>query len=1025
LLMKTIAVALSAGAPHSGNTPTIQQPISSTETVLNWQLRAINSDLTYIITGYQSDLIKNVGENQTIVDNPEWSQSGSAYSLLITPFLREDGDIEGKELIVFYGDVLFRNDFMEKIRKSTADLAIAWDSHKDFRKLEKPPESEERVVVRGGRLERSGVIPDYLSNGKFVGLVRFTGKGLSLLRDISLNRIDEFKKASLADLVEAFRIEGFEIAATDIEGDWAEVGADSGVVRFVLGTKAESLERLRGLITQSKIEEQVHFSVADWRSNRRPLLSEVKVKFGSEPLIVRSSARSEDSFTHSNAGAYTSLLNVDPINELENAIEKVISSYDNLQLDDQVLVQPMLKDVISSGVVFTRSLEHGAPYYVINYDETGTTDGITAGNNNDHKTLIIRRDAKPEQVANQKFLSLQFAVKEVEDLLNFDSLDIEFAITRSSESDVEVVHILQVRPIAVTNESDSKKEGLSDKRNEVFAQAEALWRNLSSPPAHVVGEIPIYGVMPDWNPAEIIGTNPGKLAESLYKYLIMDEVWATHRAQYGYRDVRPQPLLVSFAGKPYVDVRASFNSFIPRNISNEDAEKLVSFYLQYLKSNPKLHDKVEFEVLPTCVGPSFYCWEKRLEQEGGITPSLISELKEGLLNVSRHAIDKTKDYLKDVEVLRARNVNRRNHSLDVSIRNVRSLLDECRLFGTLPFAHLARSGFVAATLLKEGVKEDWLSQKAMDDFMASLRTVSHDLTEDAKATARGKMAWKEFVSKYGHLRPGTYDITSPAYFDDPERFLRPIVNAAMGAEHVKNIEDEWAQQKSPFFKKVRELGLDYSDDALEQFLRDAIEGRELAKFVFSQNLSQALHIMSLLTDTLEIDINEWANLSIYDVLSLDGTRLSNIEQRNLLRTKAQKNIEQRFLDSTCELPALITSIDDFYSFELTAGVPNFIGSKRVIARCVHLQAGAVEERVDVQGAVVLIPQADPGFDWLFGQGIAGLITMYGGANSHMAIRSAEFGLPAAIGIGEQLYKQFLQVHEIELDPANSLMRAIR
>lgn len=1023
--MKTIAVALSAGAPHSGNTPTIQQPISSTETVLNWQLRAIDSDLTYIITGYQSDLVQNVGENQTVVENPEWSQSGSAYSLLMTPFLREGEGLEGKELIVFYGDVLFRSDFIKKIRKSTANLTIAWDSHTDSRKMEKPSESEERVVVREGKLERSGVVPDYLSNGKFVGLVRFTGKGLSLLRDISLNRIDEFKKASLADLVEAFRIEGLEIAATDIEGDWAEVGADSGVVRFVLGTKAESLERLRGLITQSKIEEQVHFSVADWRSNKGRLLTEVKIKFGSERLIVRSSARSEDSFTHSNAGAYTSLLNVDPINELENAIEEVISSYDNLQLDDQVLVQPMLKDVISSGVVFTRSLEHGAPYYVINYDETGTTDGITAGNNNEHKTLIIRRDAKPEQVANQKFLSLQSAVKEVEDLLNFDSLDIEFAITKSSESDVEIVHILQVRPIAVTNESASKEEDLFNKRNKVFAQAEALWRDLSSPPAHVVGETPIYGIMPDWNPAEIIGTNPGKLAESLYKYLIMDEVWATHRAQYGYRDVRPQPLLVSFAGKPYVDVRASFNSFIPRNINNEDAEKLVSFYLQYLKSNPKLHDKVEFEVLPTCVGPSFYSWEKRLEKEGGITPSLISELKEGLLNVSRHAIDKTKDYLKDVEVLQARNVHRRNHSLDVSIRNIRSLLDECRLFGTLPFAHLARSGFIAATLLKEGVKEAWLSQKAMDDFMASLRTVSHDLTEDAKATARGKMAWKEFVSKYGHLRPGTYDITSPAYSDDPERFLRPIVNAAMSTEHVKNVEDEWAQQKSSFFRKVRELGLDYSDDVLERFLRDAIEGRELAKFVFSQNLSQALHIMSLLTDTLEIEINEWANLSIYDVLSLDGTRLSKIEQRNLLRTKAQKNIEQRFLDSTCELPALITSIDDFYSFELTAGVPNFIGSKRVIARCVHIQAGAVEERVDVQGAVVLIPQADPGFDWLFGQGIAGLITMYGGANSHMAIRSAEFGLPAAIGIGEQLYKQFLQVHEIELDPANSLMRAIR
>ena len=37
----------------------------------------------------------------------------------------------------------------------------------------------------------------------------------------------------------------------------------------------------------------------------------------------------------------------------------------------------------------------------------------------------------------------------------------------------------------------------------------------------------------------------------------MDETWAIQRSEYGYRDVRPAPLLVEFAGHPYVDVRAS------------------------------------------------------------------------------------------------------------------------------------------------------------------------------------------------------------------------------------------------------------------------------------------------------------------------------------------------------------------------------------------------------------------------------------------------------------------------------------
>ena len=55
---------------------------------------------------------------------------------------------------------------------------------------------------------------------------------------------------------------------------------------------------------------------------------------------------------------------------------------------------------------------------------------------------------------------------------------------------------------------------------------------------------------------------------------------------------------------------------------------------------------------------------------------------------------------------------------------------------------------------------------------------------------------------------------------------------------------------------------------------------------------------------------------------------------------------------------------------------------------------------DVAGRIVLIPSADPGYDWLLARDIAGLITMFGGANSHMAVRAAECSLPAAIGVGD-------------------------
>ena len=65
--------------------------------------------------------------------------------------------------------------------------------------------------------------------------------------------------------------------------------------------------------------------------------------------------------------------------------------------------------------------------------------------------------------------------------------------------------------------------------------------------------------------------------------------------------------------------------------------------------------------------------------------------------------------------------------------------------------------------------------------------------------------------------------------------------------------------------------------------------------------------------------------------------------------------------------------------------------------------------------IVAIENADPGFDWIFSKRIKGLITKYGGVNSHMAIRCAEFGIPAAIGCGEQRFESLLSKDKIILD----------
>jgi phosphohistidine swiveling domain-containing protein len=65
---------------------------------------------------------------------------------------------------------------------------------------------------------------------------------------------------------------------------------------------------------------------------------------------------------------------------------------------------------------------------------------------------------------------------------------------------------------------------------------------------------------------------------------------------------------------------------------------------------------------------------------------------------------------------------------------------------------------------------------------------------------------------------------------------------------------------------------------------------------------------------------------------------------------------------------------------------------------------------ELSGKIVVLEAADPGLDWIFSGRIAALVTEYGGVASHMAIRAAQFGLPAVIGCGPELYREF-DLHE--------------
>jgi choline kinase len=1006
-------VILGAGRSLRGGVPSAIASIDEHGRVMDWLLDAfgaLGSHEVCFVGGFKADEVVERYPQVRTVFNREWARTGPLESLGLVPV---DAT---RELWVCYSDVVFRRDAVAAVRDCVAPVAVAVDSRWRARYDGRGPadlERAEQLQVEDGRMRGVGPGPGGDVDGGDPATVEFAG--VLCLRPpvveaaFAAIRSGRFSpRAGLPELLARLGADGHEVGAVDLQGAWAELDAKQDLARFVLGTKAESLERLRTMDHGGEIGELVAFTLAEWRSARAAMVERVLARIAGERLIVRSSARDEDGWAHSGAGRYESVLDVarDPA-AVATAVDQVFASYSDDDGEHQVLVQEMLRDVVSSGVVMTRTHTTNAPYYVVNFDDsTARTDTVTGGG--DARAIYLHRGSSLRADGPAHLGAVLTTVQNIEKLVGHDSLDIEFAVTAG-----ERVHVLQVRPIAVTG---TRAPIDDDQVSRALGQARQLLADRAAAAPPILGDRTRYSVMTDWNPAEIIGTKPRRLATSLYRSLITDEVWAQQRAEYGYRDVRPCPLLVEIVGHPYVDVRATFNSFVPAELPEPLARRLVEHALARLEAEPWLHDKVEFDVLFTCITFDFDERSQEL-RAAGFSDAEVEALRAALVDVTRRGIARVGADLAVLRTVEDAVARTRASDLPPLERAFRQL-DAARRWGTLAFAHLARAGFVATSLLRSLQRVGALTQEDVDGFLASVETVLGRLQGDARAVADGDQEFASLVERYGHLRPGTYDITSPCYRQEPELYLRPLVDAAPAP--VVAPADPWGPAtRARVAAALAGLGLDLPVAELEQFLRAAIAGREEGKFVFTQALSAALEDLAEFGETHGLTRDDLAHVSVHDLLAC---RDALGDPGRFLERRALEGREAYQVAQGVCLPGQIADARDLVCFEQQSAEPNFVTQHAVEAAVAPLDRGVETE---IEGRVVLIPNADPGYDWLLARPIAGLVTMYGGANSHMAVRAAELGLPAAIGVGEITYGRLERAAVVRLDCGSRTIAVVR
>ena len=1007
-------VVLAAGKTSATSGSSASERLIGHDTCVNWNTRIadFSSGGVHLVTGYGAGYERfNFEEEMNVfcIENKNWMFQGSAGSLLSAV-----ATLKVSDCIVVYGDVLVESSLVREALEEEGDIVIVKDI--DHRS------SSGATIAHGSKVDQTELFEfdafgRIASTGKLEGSFHFSGVcllsqvSIAALKNLTLGQREELAALNLLELCAWLESQGFELKTVDSLGRHANLDDRSSLTSFVLKSKAQGLETLRRQVRNSTVLPSVFFTYDRWIREQDCILNEIHSHLGACDLAVRSSSRNEDSITESNAGKYDSYLFIRGRENTKVAIEQVFASYGaEISKWDEVLVQPMATDVSVAGVCLTRSKGTGAPWITIEFNSNGDTAAVTTGTHSLTSQIQISRRVAPGIIEHTpstglppwvgKFLE---SLRELENLTFSDSLDVEFAVTDQGE-----VIVLQVRPIALATPMSKSLESryLSHLRSCRYVLSN-LFDNSD--------ERILLSNMADWNPAEMIGFNPSTLAHDLYARLITNSTWAESREQMGYSSQSGRPLMQMVGGHPYIFVNRSLDSLVPAGLVKSMRDSLVQYGLKMIEQNPGLHDKIEFATFPNVLHPNIDSQIWSLVEKGVIKAEQQNDYVNALTSTTSRILASGQTEVSILADLKSQTeLILSGHGSPTS--KLTRLLELICNRGALPFANLARKAFASYQIIDGAAQSGLIGNSCKEALLSSVRTVSSQFLEELRSADGSKETRDLIVSRYGHLRPGTYDLTAPRYDSDPDRYFNwgmsfvstsEIDACCQDKNHLKGLE---AWIKNHFATSA-------GDDPIG-FLLDAIQAREWGKFEYSRGVSELLEFIASECEVRGMTRQNVKHMYLREIYQLfDGNHASLPEV-----VKARE--EQHHLQSMDYFPDVLVSTSGLEASYVDTAVTNYVGKKPISAalRFINGQDAAVSQ--DLKGAIVAIESADPGYDWIFSGGISGLITKYGGANSHMAVRAAEFELPAAIGVGHSVFEALRRFNGALIDPSSRFLTGV-
>jgi len=197
-------------------------------------------DEIVIVTGYRSEQF--TFSNVTYYHNSNYENTNMVESLMLA---RQEMN---EDIIVSYGDIIFEKKVLDRLIISEADFAVTVDL--EWRKYWKARYDTVESDLESMRIRADGNIieigtpepPVEDIDGRYVGLLKFSPKGLEILKSIydtikktfwnkPWRTVKVFQCAYMTDMIQEIISRGYPVHAVKIRNGWLEFDTDEDYER--------------------------------------------------------------------------------------------------------------------------------------------------------------------------------------------------------------------------------------------------------------------------------------------------------------------------------------------------------------------------------------------------------------------------------------------------------------------------------------------------------------------------------------------------------------------------------------------------------------------------------------------------------------------------------------------------------------------------------------------------------------------------------------------------------------------------